>query len=211
MKAIIFANGEFSPPVFPLEIQKDDLVIAADGGSRHCLELGITPEILIGDLDSVDEETMNTWQKDGISVIQYPQDKDQTDLELALIYAQEKNVDEILIYGAIGGRLDMTLGNLILLAHPDLKTPTALICGAEEVRLLKPGDSLIISGQTGDTVSLIPMQPGISNVTTTGLKYKLENEGLEFSYTRGISNSLIEKQAQIKLNSGLMAVVQIRN
>ena len=115
------------------------------------------------------------------------------------------------IYGAIGGRLDMTLSNMILLAHPALKIPAALICGAEEVRLLRAGDSLTISGQPGDTVSLIPLQPGSSNVTTSGLKYKLEGEGLEYSYTRGISNSMIEKQARITLESGLMAVVQIHS
>jgi thiamine pyrophosphokinase len=210
MKAIIFANGDFPPPNKLLDINDKDLVIAADGGSRHCSALDLIPDILIGDLDSTDPKVVENWRNLGVKIIKYPEDKDQTDLELALLIAQENEIEEIVIYGALGGRLDMTLGNLILLAHPKLGLPIKLIHGMEEIQLLRSGESLTINGNPGDTISLIPLEAGTSRVTTDGLQYALKGELLEFGYTRGISNSLAADQAKIKLESGLLAVVQIR-
>jgi len=211
MKALIFANGEYSHPERFPDKPGENLVIAADGGSRHCADLKLTPDFLIGDLDSTDPDLVEYWRSLGVIVLEYPQDKDQTDLELALLFAQEKKVEEILIYGALGGRLDMTLGNLILLAHPEIHTPTKLIHGMEEIQLLRSGESLTIQGNPGDTVSLIPLHTTTSRVSTVGLKYGLNSESLEYGYTRGISNSLVADLAEIKLESGLMAVVQIRD
>lgn len=210
MRALIFANGVYHDPFRTPEADPEDLVIAADGGSQHCLDLEIVPDILIGDLDSSDPDLAASWQKAGVEVIQYPEEKDQTDLELALMLAQNRGADEILVYGAVGGRLDMTFGNLTLLAHPDLRTPTTLICGAEEVHLLKPGGSLSLDGHPGEIVSLIPLQPGGALVTSTGLKYPLKKESLSYGTTRGISNVLLENQAAIQLDSGLLAVVHTR-
>lgn len=210
MRALIFANGIYQDSIRNPEAGSGDLVIAADGGSQHCQDLGIIPDVLIGDLDSSDPALASSWQQAGIEVLRYPEDKDQTDLELALMLAQERGAAEILVYGAVGGRLDMTFGNLTLLAHPDLRTPTTLICGAEEVHLLKPGGSLRLTGLPEEIVSLIPLQPGGATVTTSGLLYPLRNEDLAYGTTRGISNVLLEGQAEIQLDSGLLAVVHTR-
>jgi len=210
MRTIIFANGEFQQPVQPLEIQENDLVIAANGGSRHCLELGITPAVLIGDLDSTEKDCLEFWQGAGVEIIQHPKDKDQTDLELALLLAQNRGAQEITIYGAIGGRLDMTLGNLIMLAHPALRIPITLVNGSEEIHLLRPGEALRLVGNPGEIVSLIPIRPGFSIVTTIGLLYALTNDPLEFGHTRGISNQLIEPTGKISLESGLLVVIHTR-
>ena len=210
MRSIIFANGEFQTPIQPVEIQKEDLVIAADGGSRHCLSLDIKPAVLIGDLDSIDQELLKDWQKTGVEIIQHPEDKNETDLELALLLAQERGAKEILVYGAVGGRLDMTLGNLIMLAHPRLIPQITLICGNEEVHLLHAKESLSLSGKPGEIVSLIPMKPGTSIVSTNGLLYPLNNDALKFGYTRGISNQLVKKQATINLDFGLLVIIHTR-
>jgi len=210
MKAIIFANGEFAPPYHPLNIQEGDLVIAADGGSQHCLSLDIQPGVLIGDLDSTDPALVEKWLNDGVEIIQHPEDKDQTDLELAIMLAQDRGARKIVIHGAVGGRLDMTFGNLGLLAHPLLKTPTTLINGAEEVHLLHSGEMLTLVGEPEEIVSLLPIQPGTSVVSTIGLKYPLKNEPLEFGLSRGISNQLTGKRGTVHLESGLLAVVHTR-
>lgn len=211
MKTHIFANGEFTAPINPLHIREDDLVIAADGGSRHCKALDIQPRILIGDLDSTDPDLVDQWRREGVEIIQHPEDKDQTDLELAILLAQDRGADKIVVYGAIGGRLDMTIGNLFLLAHPELTTPTTLINGAEEVHLLHSGDLLTLVGDPGDIVSLVPGQPGNSVVSITGFLYSLKNEALEFGKTRGLSNQLSEKRGTIHLYSGLLTVIHSRN
>jgi len=211
MQAIIFANGEFQNPTRPPILKDGVLVIAADGGSRHCQSLKIIPDVLIGDLDSTDPSLAAKWEEGGVEVIRYRADKDQTDLELALMLAQERGADEIVVYGAVGGRLDMTYGNLILLAHPALHIPVTLICRNEEVHLLREGDSLDVVGSAGDILSLLPLHPHGAQVSAGGVQYPLENENLAFGLTRGISNQLTQDSATIRVDSGLLAVVHTRN
>jgi len=210
MKTIIFANGEFKSPLQPLEFQDDDQIIAADGGSQHCLSLGIQPGVLIGDMDSTDPAQVDKWREEGVEIIQYPEEKDQTDLELAILLAQDRGARKIVVHGATGGRLDMTIGNLSLLAHPDLKTPTTLINGAEEVHLLHAGEMLTLVGKSEELISLLPIQPGTSIVTTIGLKYPLKNEPLVYGLSRGISNQLTGNRGTVHLESGLLCVVHTR-
>ncbi len=207
MKSIIFANGEFCPPEHPIKIHGENLVIAADGGSRHCQSLGIKPNVLIGDLDSTSPDLIKDWQEAGVTVIRHPARKDQTDLELALFYAQENGAKQIEVYGAVGGRLDMSYGNLLLLAHKELTADIKLLCGGEEVQVVREGNTANLVGSPGDTVSLLSLQPGQSRITTEGLEYPLENENLAFGVTRGISNRLAADQATIQLNTGLLAVI----
>lgn len=211
MKTFIFANGEFTQPYRPINIKDGDLVIAADGGSRHLLTLNIRPQVLIGDLDSTDPFLVDTWQADGVEIIKHPEEKDQTDLELAITLAQNRNAQKIEVYGAIGGRLDMTFGNLFLLAFPGLTTPTTFIHGPEEVHLIRSGNLLTIVGEPDDLVSLISIQPGDSTVSTTGLLYPLKNEKLEYGQTRGMSNRLTGKRGTIHLDQGHLAVIHTRN
>jgi len=213
MRSIIFANGEFCQTVNEINMVKDDLVIAADGGSRHCQTLGIIPDLLIGDLDSTSKDLIREWKNAGVLVIRHPAQKDQTDLELALLHAQAEGVSEIIVYGAVGGRLDMTFGNLLLLAHPELTSKITLICEREEVRVLRPGESLVLQGAPGDIVSLLSLcslKSGESGITTKGLEYPLDNEDLVFGLTRGISNQLAAEGAVIHLERGLLAVIHSR-
>ncbi len=210
MRSIIFANGEFSPTENNIQLTGDDLVIAADGGSGHCQTLGIIPDVLIGDLDSTSKDLIQEWQNAGVLVIHHPAQKDETDLELALLHAQAGGATEIIVYGAVGGRLDMTFGNLLLLAHPELTSQITLICGGEEVRVLRPGETLTLNGTPGDIVSLLSLQPGESQIRTEGLEYPLDNEDLDFGLTRGISNQMASEQAVIRLEKGLLAVIHTR-
>ncbi len=210
MRSIIFANGEFCQTVNEINISDNDLVIAADGGSGHCQTLGIIPDVLIGDLDSTSKDLIQEWQNAGALVIRHPAQKDETDLELALLHAQAEGASEIIVYGAVGGRLDMTFGNLLLLAHPELNCPVTLICGGEEVRVLHPGESLVLQGAPGDIVSLLSLQPGKSRIRTEGLEYPLEDEDLGFGLTRGVSNQMAAEGAVIQLEKGLLAVIHTR-
>lgn len=211
MRSIIFANGDFCPQENPVNIDGVDLVVAADGGSRHCQELGIIPNVLIGDMDSTNPDLVEYWEASGVEVIHFPPDKDQTDLELALLHAQSKGANKIIVYGAIGGRLDMTIGNLMLLTRPDLNSIVKFVCGNEEIRVLQDGNLLTLPGTLGDTVSLIPLSIDGAKVTLKGLEYPLTKEILDFGLTRGISNRMVKKQATIHLESGLLAVIHTRN
>jgi thiamine pyrophosphokinase len=212
LRAVIFANGELNYPQQTLKwISEDDLLIAADGGSRHCLALGVIPDILIGDFDSLEPEQLADFESKGSQVYQHPARKDFTDLELALRYACEQGVDDILVFGALGARWDQTLANLLLPAHPDLASARiSLIDGLQEIRLVRPAETLFVQGLPGDTVSLIPLNANADGVNTRGLEYPLVDEILAFGATRGVSNVLVGNTAEITLRAGLLLCILIR-
>ncbi len=213
MRALIFANGEMSQPgsIIP-QIQPGDLVVAADGGSLNCKAAGILPQVVIGDFDSLTEEEFKVLQAGGAQFIRYPARKDYTDLELALQYAKSQGANEILIYGALGKRWDQTLANLLLPAESSFSgINIRLVDGPQEIALIKPGLPFEIHGSPGDIVSLIPLSSEAGGIVTQGLEYPLEGESLYFGSTRGISNVLIATAAVVKLSSGLLLCVLIRN
>src|SRR5262249_3455790 len=161
--ALIFANGEFEdgPAVrAALEIPSPRLVIAVDGGLRHVLDSGLTPDLVVGDLDSISVPLLET-RAPHAEILRFPAHKDETDLELALLAAVNRGWHTIRVLGAIGGRLDQTLGNVWLLALPALQDASfeidvRLVTAKETIWLARPGRNLI-EGKAGDTVSLIPL------------------------------------------------------
>jgi thiamine pyrophosphokinase len=206
-RAIIFANG----PLPDLEAARralapGDRLIAADGGLRHLRALGLTPHLLIGDLDSVSAEDAAAVRAAGARVEPHPARKDETDLELALRRACAEGAQDVLIFGALGGRWDQTLANLLLLAHPDYRTVRLrLLDGPQQIYLVQ--GSTVIEGRAGDTVSLVPLSGDAHGVTTTGLEYPLNNGTLPFGGTLGISNVLIGSEATVRVGSGLVACI----
>ena len=212
-RALIFANGELNPPYpSPADIQAGDWLLAADGGSLHCLSLGILPHILIGDFDSLDAELLRQLEAAGVERVTYPAHKDETDLELALDYARGLGATDIIVYGALGGRWDMTLANLMLLAHPAFTSvKLRLVDGNQEVSLLRAGEGLELHGSQGDTISLIPLSATAEGVTTRELEYPLSSGTLNLGSPRGVSNTMLSESCSISLVLGLLAVVHIRH
>ena len=207
-RIIIFANGELpNKEKARALLREDDFIIAADGGTRHALELGRTPNIIIGDLDSLpvnfEPSTLN------IELMQFPADKNETDLELAIQHALTLNPQEVITIGALGGRLDQTLGNIALISNLQPSTCNLkLNDGLEEVFFCH--DQAEVNGAIGDIVSLIPWQREVTGILTHGLKWVLQNETLYPHKTRGISNEMTGDTATIKIKSGLLLVVHRR-
>jgi thiamine pyrophosphokinase len=211
-RAVIFANGELYPPLpAPDDFLPDDWFIAADGGARHCSALGFRPNVLIGDFDSLQQDEINQLAMMGVEIVRHPTNKDETDLELALLHAVKLNVEEVIVYAALGARWDMTLANLMLLIHPALQQiHLQLIDGNQQISLLCGGQILILQGEPGDTVSLIPLSANVSGITTSDLEYPLDDGTLILGSPRGVSNVMINDQCQITLKNGFLAIVHIR-
>lgn len=211
MNALIFANGELTDENQARRLSHQaDLVIAADGGALHCLRLGIAPHLVVGDLDSLDEAARQRLEAGGARFSIYPPAKDETDLELAMRAAQEGGAQEATILGALGARWDMSLANILLLAHPAfMELRIALVSGPQSVLLARPDRPLVIEGKSGDTISLIPVRGDAAGVSTSGLEYPLRGERLVFGQTRGVSNVLQGNRAEISLAEGLLACVHI--
>ena len=207
MRAVVFANGELDDLEGAREaVRAGDLVIAADGGGRHCLRLGIVPAVVIGDFDSLEEADREALEAGGAKLIRHEPRKDETDLELALLYARRQGVDEVLVLGGLGGRWDQTLGNLLLAAHPDLRGVNIVFQDGGQ-RIFPIYDEVTLEGKAGDTVSLIPVGGDAVGVTTTGLEYPLNGERLRFGETRGVSNVMLGERATVALEDGLILCV----
>ncbi len=209
-KAIIFANGEINDGLMvrrALAHSDSAHLIAADGGAHVAEHFGITPHVIIGDMDSVAQQQLADLIDSGTEVKQHPRAKNETDLELALLYAVEQGVRWIRVVGAIGGRLDQTLSNVYLLALPELRTlDVRLVSGSEEALLMWPG-TLTIAGAAGDTISLLPISGVARGVRTEALLYPLRDEDLLFGPARGVSNEMLADSAQIHLREGLLLVL----
>ncbi len=207
-RIIIFANGELpNKEKARALLRDDDFIIAADGGTRHVLELGKIPDVIVGDLDSLPANfEVSKFENE---IILYPKDKNETDLELAIQHALTLNPKEIIIIAALGGRLDQTLGNIALIS--DLQHATCnlrLNDGIEEIFFCR--NICEINGTSSDLVSLIPWQGEVTGIVTTGLKWPLQNETLYPHKTRGISNEMTGDTAAVQIKSGLLLIVHRR-
>ncbi len=208
-RAVIFANGTMcNERTIRSMITATDTLIAANGGFKNMRKLGLTPRLMIGDLDSLDARTATLLQKSDIEIIQHPREKDQTDLELALNEAIDRGFQDILVIAATGGRLDQTLANVDLLANYAGKTHIHLENGLEEVCIIH--NKLVINGHAGDMISLIPLDEIAYSVTTKNLKYPLKNEDLSKGSTRGISNVMLAKTASVQISQGGLLCVHTR-
>ncbi len=203
---IIVANGEVSASEIPLP--PDTTLIAADGGARHCLSLGLTPHVVIGDFDSLQETELAQLVQGGARLVRHSADKDETDLELALDFALQSGGREVTLYGLLGKRWDMSFANLHLLASPRFHALRFRVLeGCTEIFILRGGNSLTIHGTPGETVSVIPLTPEARGITYQGLEWPLEDATLPFGAPRGVSNKLASGEATISLREGIVLVV----
>ena len=208
--ALIFANGELNdgPAVWvALQLPSPRLVIAADAGLRHVARCGLKPNLVIGDMDSVYPPMLAEAQQHGAEILRYPSHKDETDLELALLAAVERDCQTIRILGGLGNRLDQTFGNVFLLALAALQDcDTRLVDGRQSIWLMHPGNN-VITGEPGDTVSLIPLTDSVTEILTHDLEYPLRRETLRIGPARGISNVMQNTEAHVEFKTGLLLAV----
>jgi thiamine pyrophosphokinase len=202
-RAIIFVNGNLSDVTRAKKIiNKQDYLIATDGGVKHILKLGLIPNVIIGDMDSIDPKLLKKFKS-----IKYPRKKDKTDFELAIDYCLENIFKEIIIFGILGDRIDHLIANIFLLAK--VRTENRLIKikiieGKKEIFILNK--EITINGKIGDEVSIIPVSEKLVGITTEGLEYPLKNEEIVFGSTRGISNVMNKTSVKITISKGVALV-----
>lgn len=205
---LIFANGDIDAMswIEPYLLGAT-AVIAADGGIRHLMALGHLPDVLIGDLDSLPEGIAEQMDDFDMEIIRHPPAKDETDLELALLLAAGRHPSAVLVVaGGFGGRLDHTLANILLLAHPGLLSrQVSFVDDRESASLITHAAE--IAGQPGDTVSLIPLGGPARVAQTTGLRWPLVDETLAFGPARGVSNEMTATRAMVRLLDGMVLCI----
>jgi len=208
-KAVVALNGELKgnkEEYKKLIGEKDVLFVAADGGALLLESIGFSPDVIIGDFDSLTDLQCQHYKKMGVKIIKYPVEKDETDGELALQYCRGRGLDNIIIIGFAGGRLDQQLANIFLLEYAFRNGMTALIKepGLEMAIIEK---EKVFFQKIGAGLSLIPLDEKVSGVTITGCKYLLEAGNLLRYKTRGISNIIEQEKAVITVEKGLLLYV----
>ncbi len=209
MRAFVVASSPQSAPPADHCPQPGDLVIAADGGANLCRAWGWPVDLVVGDMDSVDAEVKAELHSQGVPFHVYPADKDETDLELSLRLALAAQPAEILIAGALGARIDHTLGNLALLALPELAAARASIVDGNQTIWLTRG-RLEVNGRPGDTLSLLPFGGDACGVNIRGVRWPLQGANLPLGPSLGISNRLTHDCAEVGVQEGTLLVIHIR-
>jgi thiamine pyrophosphokinase len=208
MTTAIISHGRISDFKYHKDILEGcDYIICADGGAFYAKEMGIEPDIILGDFDSLDNRFLKAFGK--AKVLRFPAEKDKTDTELAVDHAIDRGEQHILLLGATGSRLDHTMANISLLKLMLDKGVKGEIIN-ENNRAILIKDWTTVKGK-GTYVSLIPFGSRVTGVTLKGFKYPLNNEVLELGSSRGISNVLNNEVGEIKIKSGLLLVVLARD
>jgi thiamine pyrophosphokinase len=221
MQVVVLADGVAGSraeldAAWPGWLERDAIVIAADGGARHAASLGLAIDRWVGDGDSLGADRVAELAAAGIPVELASPDKDESDTELAIRAALETSPASIAIVGALGGaRLDHAFANLTLLSMRELDGIDVRLVDVEaRVRLLRAPAAdggpatAALEGRIDDLVTLLPIGGDAAGVTTEGLAYPLRDEALLDGRTRGLSNRRIVPIAAVTLRAGRLLVVE---
>jgi thiamine pyrophosphokinase len=211
VKAVIVAGGE-PLPADKAQLSGADLVVAADAGASWLVDAGATPDLLVGDLDSIPPGLLAELEAAGVPIERHASDKDASDAELALEHAVARGADQVVVIGALGGeRLDHELANVLLLADrtwPATLVDLSIVRGGTQLRSLSGPGRLELRGAVGDLVSLLPLAGDADGVRTGGLRYPLDGEPLRFGRSRGLSNVVEGPRASVSLERGTLLVIE---
>jgi len=183
------------------------LIICCDGSARHFQYLGIKPDVIIGDMDSIDPALLASYSTQGIKIIKYSAKKDYTDTELALDYALGLKPESIFIWGALGGRIDHTLANVFLLCKgQENGIRTYLVDEYGEAFVLDKEATFV--NETGKTISLLALSPEVTGITLSGFLYPLKEGTLIMGESRGIGNIITDARASISVRQGKLLIIK---
>ena len=186
-----------------LETTENAIVIAADGGVVHTNALGITPQVVLGDFDSLG------YTPEGANV--FPVEKDDTDAMLAVRKGLELGCDRFLLYGSLDGpRLDHTVANFQTLQFLADRGAKGFLIGKDHIVTVVKNSEITFPATTTGIVSVFCLGSDAKGVTIEGLQYPLENGTLTAGFPLGVSNHFVEKQSRIAVNEGSLLVIYDR-
>lgn len=196
----IFAAGDFTGSI---KNNANDIIIAADAGFHHLEKIGLTPDILLGDFDTIGAIP------ESIKIVEFPKEKDYTDTELAIIYGIENGFKKFVICGALGGkRLEHTLGNLSIAASYAERGYDVTLTDGDYKVIAVHNSSYVFTGDESGFVSLFTISGKARSVSIDGLKYTLNDAVLDSSNpTLCISNEFIGKKATVSVEDGTVLIM----
>ena len=215
MRCLIVTGGTIEEDFSCQYIKKYewDYIICADAGMRFCHEAEITPDLILGDFDSVDEESYEYFKIVCPERMErFPTHKDETDTELALLRAIEAGADAITMIGATGTRLDHVMGNIQMLKLAlDRQVSCQIVDAHNRIRMVQGEVTLKKADQFGKYVSLLPFTPEVTGITLKGFAYEVDDFTLVSGIARGVSNELEAETATITCKDGILLVIESRD
>lgn len=201
-KAYIFCNNNYKN--FNLDIKLDGLIIAADGGANYLQRQDLKPDVIIGDMDSINSKARSEFVN--TKIIEYSADKDFSDTELAIRYCLQNNLSDITIINSVDGALSHTLANLFIIENYLDKGKFRLYNKNSDVYFIK--NEIVVKTEIDDKISLIPISKSVFVEKTDGLKFALHNENLGRASSRGISNRAKRDKIFVKIKSGILLLIR---
>ncbi|MEY3414344.1 MAG: Thiamine pyrophosphokinae [Actinomycetota bacterium] len=209
--SLIFAGG-LTPSDATLKVAREiknvNLVIAADSGLHTATKLGLTVDVVIGDMDSVNAKALTDADSRGTKIIRHDTDKNFTDLHAALLYAAEHGAQKMIVVTAGGGRLDHQFGVIAAMFDPRLgQMQVEALWDNSEIFALQGPTSCDFSAELEDIVGLQAFGAVAAGISTTGLRWKLNNESLFSHETRGVSNQATQTRVAVSVLTGQLLVI----
>lgn len=216
MKQFIIVSGGRIDDGFAAGViaeKKEAILIAADSGMDFFYRNGIKPDVIVGDFDSAASESLEFFRaQDDIQMQELNPVKDDTDTEAAIRFAIEMGAEQITILGGTGSRLDHVLGNIELLGIGlQEKVSMELLDASNRIRMLDHGIAMRKEEQFGTYVSLIPYTTEVEHLTLRGFQYPLSDYCLKGFCSLGISNEIIEEEASISFEEGILLLIESRD
>ncbi|MCR2820767.1 thiamine diphosphokinase [Lederbergia panacisoli] len=212
-KKIIHIMAGGPPELIPdiTRFSENVIWIGVDRGVFYLLEKGITPDFSVGDFDSISNEEWLIIEKKAPNIKTFLPEKDETDMELAMIWAVDQNPDLIYIFGASGGRLDHFMANALMLSHYQNKNPfikIKMIDKQNSLSVFYPGHYPIEKDIAKKYISFIPLTEEVVHLSLNGFKYPLFNRTVNFGSSLCISNELIKQSGNFSFEKGILMMIR---
>lgn len=205
MRAILVAGGTVDEEKLRKALKERVYVAAADSGAEALEKLSTAPDLLIGDFDSISDDTLDSYRKKGIECVKFPPEKDASDSELALSILKDRGYDEIEFFGALGGRWDHSVSNLFLIYRFYQESVCVHLRGDCDARILTGTNKIEKSSRY---FSLFRISPEKTVISIRGAKYDLKREELPWASSLGLSNEWKEDVAEITVHEGAALLIE---
>jgi thiamine pyrophosphokinase len=211
-KAIIILNGvtKLLPNIASF-VDQQDKIFCVDGGTNYAHQLGLLPDFIIGDLDSIDSMVLQYYESMGVNIKKYPRDKEASDLELAIQEALTHEPSELWCFCAWGGRPDHALTNINVFGHYAAKgVKISIFDNSWLAQYVTKDCPARFSGQIQDTLSLIPLTSTVTGAELTGTRWPLHNATLEWGKSLTLSNEFAQSDVTIAVSEGLLIAFHVK-
>lgn len=210
MKALIIASGKIEDLSLLKKLVRDkDFILCADGGLDHLMKIDSSPDLVLGDLDSISKKALDFISDRSIEIHKFPRMKDETDTELAIQYLVKNGYKDITLSGVTGSRMDHTMANIFLLR--DLKKRGISGRIVDDNNTIYFENNSLKLRKSCDYISIVPLNSEGISVSLKGFLYPLDKRKINFGATIGISNEIVEDYGTIEIHSGEALIFESRD